>query len=97
LLLRGAVLFTKLFSRIEVTDAHNGFRALSRHAARRITITQDRMAHGSEILDQIKMHKLRFREVPVTIRYSEGTLRKGQSSWNAFGIVGHLLVDRYVR
>jgi glycosyltransferase involved in cell wall biosynthesis len=97
LVLKGGVLFTRLFSRIRVTDTHNGFRALSRRAAEQIRITQDRMAHASEILDQIRQKGLSYREEPVVIHYTEDTLAKGQSSWNALRIVGQLLLGRIVR
>jgi polyprenyl-phospho-N-acetylgalactosaminyl synthase len=97
LVLKLGVLFTQVFSRIRVSDTHNGFRALSRSAAARIRITQDRMAHASEILDQVRQHGLRYCEVPVTIRYADETLAKGQSSWNALRIVGQLVLGRLIR
>jgi glycosyltransferase involved in cell wall biosynthesis len=97
LLLKLAVVFTRVFSGIRVSDTHNGFRALSRSAAERVRITQDRMAHASEILDQIKQHGLRFVEVPVRITYSRETLAKGQSSWNALKIAGQLFLGRFMR
>jgi glycosyltransferase involved in cell wall biosynthesis len=96
LLLRLGVLFTRLFSQVRVTDTHNGLRALSRRAARVIRITQDRMAHASEILDQIHLHGLSYCEVPVTIRYSPDMLAKGQSSWNALRIVGQMVLGRFI-
>jgi glycosyltransferase involved in cell wall biosynthesis len=97
LILKGGVLFTRIVSRVKVTDAHNGFRALSRGAAEKIRLRQNRMAHASEILDEIREHGLRYVEVPVTIRYTEETLAKGQSSWNALRIVGQFLMGRLVR
>ncbi len=97
LVLKGGVLFTRLFSHIRVTDTHNGFRAFSRATAMKFRITQNRMAHASEILDRISEHRLRYVEVPVTIRYTEETLAKGQSSWNAIKIVMQLLMRKVVR
>jgi glycosyltransferase involved in cell wall biosynthesis len=97
LLLKGGVLFTRLFSSIKVTDTHNGFRAFSRAAALKFKIQQNRMAHASEILDQIHTLGLRFVEVPVTIRYTDDTLAKGQSSWNALKIIAELILGRLVR
>ena len=94
IILKGGILFTRVFSRIRVTDIHNGFRALSAQAASRIHLQMDRMAHASEILDQIQMSRLRYREVPVTIRYTSYSVRKGQSSWNAFWIAFELLHRR---
>jgi glycosyltransferase involved in cell wall biosynthesis len=95
--LKLGVLFTRVFSRIRVTDTHNGLRAFSRTAAGQIRITQNRMAHASEILDQVRELGLRYVEVPVTVRYTEGTLAKGQSSWNAVKIVGQLVLGRLIR
>lgn len=97
LILKLGVLFTRLFSRLPVTDAHNGLRAFSHMAAARIRITLDGMAHASEIVDQIRQHGLRWCEVPVTIRYDEDTLRKGQSGWNGLRIVARLVLGRIVR
>jgi polyprenyl-phospho-N-acetylgalactosaminyl synthase len=94
LVLKVAVLFTRVFSRIRLTDIHNGFRAFSARAAARIHLQMDRMAHASEILDQIRQSGLRYREVPVTIRYTSYSIGKGQSSWNAVKIACELLLRR---
>lgn len=96
-MLRWAVLFTRLVNRVEVTDAHNGFRAFSRRAAQRINITLDRMAHASELIDQIRQLELPFREVPVRIRYTEYSLKKGQSSRNAIRIVIQYVLGRVLQ
>lgn len=97
LILKAGVLFTRIVSNINVTDAHNGFRALTRHAAGKIQLKQDRMAHASEILDQIRLHQLRYVEVPVTIRYTAETLAKGQTSMQAVKIAGELLLGRMIK
>lgn len=78
LLLRGAILFTRLFSGLSLTDTHNGFRGMTRRGAQKIHLRQNRMAHASEILDQISASGLTFVEVPVTIAYSAYSLAKGQ-------------------
>ncbi|MBI1908184.1 glycosyltransferase family 2 protein [Candidatus Uhrbacteria bacterium] len=92
--LRLALLFTYVVSGIRTTDTHNGFRALSRDAAKKLRITLDRMAHASEILDLIVVKKLRYVERPVTIRYSEATLAKGQKFSGSFAIVKDFLKKR---
>lgn len=94
LVLKAGVLFTRVFSRVRVSDIHNGFRALSSPAAARIHLQMDRMAHASEILEQIQRSGLRYREVPVTIRYTSYSIGKGQSSWNAVRIAFELLLRR---
>lgn len=71
ILLKCAIIFTSFFSGIRLTDTHNGFRALSRRAAELIRIRENRMAHASEIIHEIARHRLRVREVPVVIRYTD--------------------------
>ncbi len=78
--LKAALVFTQVTTGLQLTDVHNGFRAFSKNAALKIKISQNRMAHASEILDQIARHNLRFCEVPVTIVYSSYSKQKGDSS-----------------
>jgi glycosyltransferase involved in cell wall biosynthesis len=97
LLLGAAVLFTRLFSGVRLTDAHNGLRAFSRKAAGMIDIQLDRMAHASEIIDQIRRSGLVFTEVPVRIHYTEYSRAKGQSASAAVRIVFDYFVGRLFR
>lgn len=97
LVVKGGVLFTRVFSRISVTDTHNGLRAFTREAATQISLRENRMAHASEILDQIRRSRLRYCEVPVRIQYSPRTLAKGQSSWAALKIACQFLLGRILR
>jgi hypothetical protein len=46
--------------------------------ARRLRISQNRMAHASELVSQIGRLGLRVSEVPVTIVYTRYSLQKGQ-------------------
>jgi polyprenyl-phospho-N-acetylgalactosaminyl synthase len=96
-LLKAATLFTMLTTGLKVTDTHNGLRVFTRQAAAKIHIRQNRMAHASEILSQISQYGLRYIEVPVTIKYTEYSLRKGQSIGDAANVLADLLVGRFVR
>ena len=66
-----ARLVNRFLTGLKLTDAHNGFRILSRRALEKINISQDRMAHNSEIVRQIKKHNLSFAEHPVQVEYFE--------------------------
>lgn len=66
-----ALILQTFLTGMHLTDVHNGFRALNRTAVEKIHIRQDRMAHASEIINEIKRHRLRYAEVPVTIAYQE--------------------------
>lgn len=96
LTLAAGLIFTRLLSGIKTTDTHNGFRALSREAVKKVRITLDRMAHASEILDLVQIHKLRYVERPVTIKYTEETLKKGQSSMGMFVIAKDFIEKRFL-
>jgi glycosyltransferase involved in cell wall biosynthesis len=93
-LLKLAVVFTHLMSGVRMSDAHNGLRLFSRRAAKSIRIRQNRMAHASEIVDQIRIKGLSVAEAPVTVLYTEYSLRKGQRLSNAVNIVWELLLAR---
>ena len=86
-LLRVAAAYTRWTVGLHVTDAHNGLRAFSAKAAARLRILQNRMSHATEILQQIRAHDLRYVEVPVHVRYTAYSVRKGQSSLNAVTIL----------
>lgn len=89
--LTAGALFTRIMSGLTVTDSHNGFRALNKKAATAIQLRQDRMAHASELLQLVARHDLRHKEVPSTITYTDYSIAKGQSSWNAIKIVIDLI------
>lgn len=80
--LRLGLWFTRFVSRIAVTDTHFGLRALTADALRRIRITEDRMAHASELLDLIAAARIPFVEVPCSVRYTAYSMQKGQR-WSA--------------
>ncbi|HLO80142.1 MAG TPA: glycosyltransferase family 2 protein [Chitinophagaceae bacterium] len=86
LLLQTARFFNFLFTGLMLTDAHNGLRALNRKALNKIRITENRMAHATEILVEAKKHHLLIEEVPVTIHYTDYSIKHGQSSWNSLRI-----------
>ena len=83
-----------LLTGLLLTDAHNGLRAMNRKAAAAIQITENGMAHATELLTQIKKKKLRYKEVPVTIRYTDYSKKKGQSAWASFRIFFDLLLNK---
>jgi glycosyltransferase involved in cell wall biosynthesis len=96
-LLRLAVLLTRLTTGLKATDAHNGLRVFTRAAARKIKITQNRMAYASELLDQIARLKIRYVEVPVTISYTSHSRAKGQILLGVADIIGDLVLGKLAR
>lgn len=81
----------RFFGAVPLTDAHNGFRILSKHAINTIRIRQDRMAHATEIPQLVATHKLTYIEFPVKVSYHE----YGQSSIAGVKIIIDLLLNKF--
>jgi polyprenyl-phospho-N-acetylgalactosaminyl synthase len=96
ILLRAAVLLTSLTSGVKLTDAHNGMRAFSRAAAATLDLQLDRMAHASEIIDQLVRGKWRVVEVPVRIRYTSYSRAKGQRATDAAKVAGEYFFSKLI-
>ena len=86
-LLRGGAMFSRVALGLQVTDMHNGLRGFTAEAARKLEITQNRMAHATQILQQIRRHRISYEEVPVTIRYTEYSMGKGQTLTNLLNVL----------
>ena len=97
LLLRAGVVVNGILTGMWLSDAHNGMRAFSRRAAQEIQLEENRMAHASEILAQIRQSGLRYVERPTTIHYTEYSQEKGQSALNGIRIVVDLVLRRIFR
>lgn len=92
LVLKTAAAATKLKTGLNLTDAHNGLRVLRRDAMESVQITQDGMAHASEIVSQLAASNLPWAEMPVLIDYTEYSKSKGQSLLNSVNILVDLVM-----
>ena len=92
-MLVGARWFERAVTGLRLADAHNGLRAFSRVALEQVPIRQNRMAHATEIKLRVSRAALTIVEVPVSVRYTEETLAKGQRNLSAVGILGDLLLQ----
>lgn len=82
------------FTGLYLSDAHNGLRAMNRTAALTIRIRENRMAHATEIIAQIKKYKLKYKEVGAKVIYTAYSKNKGQSSLNSIKIFFDLLLQK---
>lgn len=97
LLLQAAIWFTRAVTSLRLSDTHNGLRAMTREGASRISLRQNRMAHASELLEQIAASGLPYVEVPVTIDYTRYSLAKGQGLADSVSILFDLSVQKLHR
>jgi glycosyltransferase involved in cell wall biosynthesis len=67
---------TYFFFGILVTDSQSGFRAYSKKALDSVYTFMDRYEFESEMLGQIKAAKLKIKEVPIKVIYTDYSLNK---------------------
>ncbi|TAE34043.1 MAG: glycosyltransferase family 2 protein [Cytophagales bacterium] len=97
LLLRVARIINGLLTGMWLSDAHNGFRVMNRRALAAIQLKENRMAHASEILMQIRRHELRYIEMPTHIIYTDYSQVKGQRWQGAIDIIIDVFINKYFR
>jgi glycosyltransferase involved in cell wall biosynthesis len=97
LILKGGIILLFLMYGVKLTDTHNGFRAFSRSAAVKLKLESSGMEHASEIIEKIKIEKIPFVEIPVTIRYTDYSKEKGQKISNSFHILFKMLSKWFLR
>lgn len=79
--------FHRVIGAVSLSDPHNGFRILGKRALRIISLTQDRMAHATEIASLVKRHHVRYIEYPVHITYH----KFGQGITGGFSVMRDVL------
>ena len=82
---------TKYLTNVQLTDAHNGLRALTVEASKKISITQKGMAHATQFVSLVLQAQLIYSEMPVTVLYTHYSRSKGQSILNSINIVLDLI------
>ena len=84
---------TWYFYGLWVTDSQSGFRVYSKQAATLINTRSDRYDYESEVIREIYLHKLRFIEVPIEVRYTSYSMGKPerQSFINGLKTLGRII------
>lgn len=91
MVLRAAAFYTRVTTGMALTDAHNGLRVIHRRLLETLRISQNRMAHASELIDKVGQSKANWAEHPTHIVYTDYSRSKGQSLLNSVNILVELL------
>lgn len=84
-------LINNFFTGLKLTDVHNGFRIMRSTVAENLIITQDGMAHNSEIPRLIKDNHFSYAEHPVEVVYFEA----GQGIGGGIKILWDLMMSKF--
>lgn len=82
----GSMITWALFG-LYVKDSQSGFKILNRKAIEMINITYDRYEFCSEIIGEIYSKKLKHKEVPIKVIYTDHSIAKGQSFMNGIKMI----------
>lgn len=96
-ILKLAIVFSNNTTGVKLTDTHNGLRVFNRKVASRLNIQMADFSHASEIIERIAEEKFRYKEMPVTITYTDYSRSKGQSMINAINIGFDLMLNRLIK
>lgn len=84
-------LVTFLFFGVWSSDTQSGFRALGKRAIGSLNIKSNRMEVSSEFFGEIHRLGLKFCEIPIHIRYTPYSLKKGQKNSQSASVLLKLL------
>jgi glycosyltransferase involved in cell wall biosynthesis len=97
LVLKTARLINYLASGILLSDANNGLRVMTREAALKMQITENRSSHNAQMQNLVKYNKLKYAECPVNILYSDYSRKKGLKNINSIRILYDLILYKIFR
>tara|TARA_B100000767_G_C19750735_1_gene530667 strand:+ start:905 stop:1585 length:681 start_codon:yes stop_codon:yes gene_type:complete len=88
------VIFTNRLSRINLTDAHNGLKAIKKDSLKKIDITIDGFGFESELIHQASRKEITYKEMPTNTIYTSYSKNKGQKLINGLLILEDLFKSR---
>lgn len=92
IILKAGALLMFLMYGILSSDSHNGLKAISRSAALKIDIRSNGWEYCSEVIEEIILKKIKYQEVPVTVKYTDYSIKKGQKIYNSFYIFSKMFI-----
>jgi polyprenyl-phospho-N-acetylgalactosaminyl synthase len=92
IILKAGALLMFLMYGVLSSDSHNGLKAISRSAALKIDIRSNGWEYCSEVIEEIMLKKIKYQEVPVTVKYTDYSIKKGQKIYNSFYIFSKMFI-----
>ncbi len=80
-------LLTALITGILVSDSQSGLKAFRARFARHLDFQFSGYEFCTEFIHLMRQHRARYKEVPINVRYTFETMKKGQSLENGFKMV----------
>lgn len=91
ILLKFAIFLTNILYSIKMSDTHNGLKAIKRSGLEKLDLTIEGYGFETEIIMSVSKKKILYIEEPTDIVYTDYSMAKGQSIFNAIRIFEELL------
>ncbi len=85
---------TRIFYSAKISDPHNWYRVIDIDAFKKFSLTADGMHYANEVNEQIKKHRMRYKEIPVNIHYSDYSLGKWQKNSNSIKLAFEMIYKK---
>jgi len=86
-----AARLTKFVTGVNLTDTHNGLKAIKMSAVLKFNIRTHGYAFETELITEIANHRLKYKEMPTNIVYTKYSMQKGQTLRNGLVILEDLV------
>ncbi|MFA4873251.1 MAG: glycosyltransferase family 2 protein [Patescibacteria group bacterium] len=90
-------LLTWILYGVWLSDTQSGFRAYTRNALRNLQTHAQGMEFSSEIIGEAARLGLRIATIPITVRYTDYSIGKGQNISTGIGTAFRLFLRRILR
>jgi len=80
-------LATFIFFGIWISDSQSGFRGFNQKAIKNIKLKTNHMEVSSEFYSEVKKHHLSYTEIPISVKYTQYSMSKGQTNLNSLNIL----------
>ncbi|TCC90599.1 glycosyltransferase family 2 protein [Pedobacter frigiditerrae] len=97
MLLMCARYFNFAITQILLSDAHNGLRTFTKETAKLLRFRENKMAHATEILFDVKHNQLKYTEFPMQVLYTAYSINKGQTEFDGFKVLQDILLNKIFR
>lgn len=77
-ILKTVSLVTNKLSGVNLSDAHNGLKAIKVNCIEKLDISIDRFGFESQIIHSVGKNNISYKELPTNIKYTDYSRKKGQ-------------------
>lgn len=92
-----ANLISYVVTGIYISDSQSGYRCMTREFAQANPLEWNGFEYCIEMLKNVRSHNYSIKEVPIDVKYTKETLKKGQGFWTGLKTLGRIISKNFHR